>query len=117
MTDPIFHITTEAAWEAARAAGSYTADSLAAAGFIHCSRAGQVVRVANDFYAGRRDLVLLVIDPERLTSELRWEPGTDHAEELFPHVYGPIDLAAVVKALPFQPGADGRFSLPDSLTR
>ncbi len=117
MTEAIYHITTEAAWAAARTAGSYTADSLADAGFIHCSQAGQVVRVADDFYAGRQDLVLLVIDPGRLTSELRWEPGTDHAEELFPHVYGPIDLAAVREALPFAPGPDGRFSLPASLPR
>ncbi len=66
-------------------------------------------------YAGQPGLVLLVIDPARLTSELRWEPGVDLATELFPHIYGPINLDAVVHVIDFEPGLDGKFHLPASL--
>jgi uncharacterized protein (DUF952 family) len=55
-------------------------------------------------------MVVLVIDPDRLTSELRWEPGADLATELFPHVYGPINLDAVVQVLDFEPDKNGQFT-------
>ena len=114
MSEFIFHITSQAAWAGAQKNGQYAADSLADQGFIHCSKAHQILRVANLIYAGQHGLVLLVIDPVRLTSELRWEPGADLATELFPHVYGPINLDAVVNVLAFDPGTDGKFHLPGS---
>ena len=117
MSDPVLHIATLSSWQEAQRAGSYAPEGLAADGFIHCSKAGQVLRAAEAYYAGRTGLVLLVIDPGRLGSEVRWEPGTDQPGELFPHVYGPLDLEAVVAVHPFEPGPDGRFSLPASLTR
>ena len=98
MSDLILHVTSRVAWSLAEAQGQYEADSLAGQGFIHCSRISQVMRVANVFYSGQPGLVLLVIDPARLGSELRWEPGADLATELFPHVYGPINLDAVLQA-------------------
>ena len=115
MSEFILHATSRAAWSTAQARGQYSADSLAGQGFIHCSRIAQILRVADVFYSGMHGLVLLVIDPMRLTSELRWEPGTDLATELFPHVYGPINLEAVLQVLDFEPSADGKFHLPDSL--
>ena len=115
MSEHILHATHRAEWSAAQAGGKYTADSLAGQGFIHCSRVEQILRVANVFYAGQHGLVLLVIDPGLLKSELRWEPGTDVATELFPHVYGPINLDAVVQVIEFEPAADGKFYLPGSL--
>lgn len=115
MSDFILHITSRAAWLAARAAGAYTADSLAAAGFIHCSRPSQVLRVANNLFRDQTDLVLLVIDPDRLTSVLRWEPATDGVADIFPHVYGPLNLEAVVGVLPFEQDAAG-FHLPSELS-
>jgi uncharacterized protein (DUF952 family) len=111
----ILHATTRAAWSAAQASGEYAADSLAEQGFIHCSKPDQILGVAGRFLAGQHDLVLLVIDPARLSSELHWEPGTDRADELFPHVYGPVNLSAVVDVLKFEPGPDGKFYLPGSL--
>jgi uncharacterized protein (DUF952 family) len=113
LSDFILHITTRIAWSAAPKRGQYVADSLSGQGFIHCSQVRQVLRVANSVYFGQHGLVLLVIDPARLTSELRWEPGVDLASELFPHIYGPINLEAVVNVLNFEPGPDALFLLPD----
>ncbi len=109
MSAFIVHLTSRVAWLAARAEGTYGADSLANDGFIHCSTSDQVVRVANTYYPGQHGLVLLVIDPGHLTSQVRWEPGSDKPDELFPHVYGPINLDAVVSVHDFEPDDDGRF--------
>jgi len=115
MSDRLLHATTRLEWQAALLDGVYRADSLAAQGFIHCSTDGQIVRVANAYYRNQHGLVLLVIDPDRLVPELRWEPGADQPGELFPHLYGPLNLEAVVRAVDFEPGADGSFALPPDL--
>ena len=94
---PIFHIATELAWATARRAGFYAADSLATEGFVHCSTAEQWPRVLRERFAGRDDLVLLEIDPGRAGAEVRWE-NLEAGEELFPHLYGPLPIAAVVSA-------------------
>jgi uncharacterized protein (DUF952 family) len=103
----IFHITSLATWAEAQAKGSYTADSLVAGGFIHCSDADQVIGVANRF-RGRQDLVLLHIDPSLLGAEVRFE-NLEGGRQLFPHVYGPIPISAVVVVTSFPPSADGTF--------
>ncbi|MCU0491673.1 MAG: DUF952 domain-containing protein [Chloroflexaceae bacterium] len=112
----IIHITSRAAWQQAQTEGSYRADSLTSEGFIHCSTPQQVVRVANTIYRGQPGLVLLCIDPARLTALLRYEPPvqTDDplAAELFPHLYGPLNLDAVVQVLDFPAEEDGSFQLP-----
>lgn len=115
----IYHITSRKEWSAAQKAGQYAAPSLASEGFIHASTSTQVLPVAEKFYKGQRGLVLLLIDPARLSSDLKWEPPFDGAPppgappaDLFPHVYGPINLDAVVHVLDFEPGADGKFILP-----
>jgi uncharacterized protein (DUF952 family) len=108
----IFHITTAPEWKAAQAAGEYRAPSLADEGFIHCSLPTQVTHVADWFYRDIADLVLLCIEPGELTSEVRWEPSADAFAGEFPHVYGPIDLEAVVDAVPWARGPDG-FELPE----
>ena len=108
----IYHIALAADWVRALAGGQYTTSTrgvtLAEQGFIHASAASQVAGVANAFYQGAPDLMLLVIDPARLTSPLRYDavPGSD---ERFPHIYGPLNTGAVLQALPFPPGPDGTF--------
>ena len=94
----------------------YRPASLAAEGFVHCSDFGTVHLPANRIFAGRTDLVLLVVDPARLDVPLRWEPGSppDPAGIWFPHVYGPVPAAAVVAVHDFPPGPDG-FRLPAAL--
>ena len=115
MSDFILHVTSRTAWSAAQKNRQYIADSLAGEGFIHCSKANQILRVANLVFAGQHGLIILLIDPARLLMELRWEPGVDLESELFPHVYGPINLDAVVDIYDFEPDAAGKFNLPKSL--
>jgi len=104
----ILHITAEAAWLEAQSRGVYTADSLATEGFIHCSTPAQVVWVANMRFHGRSGLVLLHIDPTRLDARVVYE-NLEGGESQFPHVYGAIPIAAVVKVTPFQASRDGAF--------
>lgn len=111
----IFHIAEAAHWDAARAAGSYRISTrgltLAEEGFIHAARRDQVLPVAERYYADAGPLLLLTIDPARLVSPVREEevaPG-----EVYPHIYGPLDLDAVVAVAPLERGPDGRFVLPD----
>ena len=118
----VYHITTRKAWIAATRSGVCEAPSLASAGFIHCSTSAQVLPVARQFYAGQSGLVLLAIDPSRLASVLKWEPAADGpvpagipATQRFPHVYGPINLEAVVRVLDFEPDANGEFTAPGLL--
>ena len=115
----ILHITTRAAWEDAQAARVYRAPSLETEGFIHFSTAAQVTRVADAFYRGEPDLVLLVVDPKRVQSPVRYEPPAEDATsgERFPHLYGTLNLDAVTDVVPFPPNADGSFSLPEKLAR
>ena len=102
MAEPIFHITTAAEWDAAVEAGEYTAPSLTDEGFIHASTADQVPGTARRYYAGLPDLVLLEIDPDAVGPEIRWE---DSHGESFPHIYGPLEVTAVVSVRPFDSSA------------
>ena len=111
----IFHITTREAWSQAVGAGTYRGDTLATEGFIHCSTREQVARVANARFHGRSGLVLLCIVPEQVAPEIRYEPA--EAGELFPHIYGPLNLDAVTEVVDFPPRADGSFVLPAGKAR
>lgn len=112
----ILHITSKSEWADAQARGEYTAPSLASEGFIHCSTEKQILNVANAFYRGRTDLVVLNLAEDRIKPELKWEaPAGPPAEniseaDLFPHIYGPINLDAVASVLDFPPDADGGWS-------
>ena len=111
-TPTIYHIARRDQWEAAAANGTYEADTLATEGFIHCSERHQVLAVANRIFRGQTDLVLLRLDPARLTSELRYEPG---GGDVYPHIYGPLNASAVVQVISFPAEADGTFQLPPEL--
>jgi uncharacterized protein (DUF952 family) len=114
----ILHITSKREWAEAQQRGEYVAPSLQTEGFIHCSTEKQVLHVANAFYAGRTDLVLLKLDEAQLKSELKWEPpaGTPAPgisdSDKFPHIFGPINLTAVASILNFPPDPAGMFILP-----
>jgi uncharacterized protein (DUF952 family) len=108
----IYHIATAADWARACQDGQYTTSTrgrtLAEEGFIHTSAAGQVARVANSFYRGEPDLLLLVIDAARVEEEIRYEPVPGQAQP-YPHIYGPLNIDAVIQTRPLRPARDGRF--------
>ena len=103
----LLHLTTPPEWRAALDTGAVTPPSLAESGFVHLSAPAQVHLPAERLFAGRRDVVLLVVDPARLTAPVRWEPGVpgDPAGLRFPHLYGPLPTAAVVAVVPWRAGA------------
>ena len=116
----IVHICKHQDWDAAQENGTYTSDSLSESGFIHCSRPEQVVSVANEFYSKQAGLVLLWIDPGQVKAEIRWEPpvglslaGNQPPADVFPHIYGALNLDAVISVSGFSTDGDGVFrSLP-----
>lgn len=107
----IYHFCPRADWEAALRSGSYQAESLSTVGFIHCSPADQLHHSANLFGGGRDDLVVLEIAEPLLSPPAVWEDGDPpHPDgRQFPHVYGPIPVAAVVSVRDFPRAADGTF--------
>jgi uncharacterized protein (DUF952 family) len=109
----IYHIISKSDWEAAAGGEFYRGDTLDTEGFIHCSTAEQVVDTANFLFRGREDLLLLEIDAARLSVEVKYEDAGDG--RLFPHIYGPMEVDAVVRVIEFPHGSDGRFSLPEGI--
>ncbi len=108
----IYHITHRLDWQKALEEGAYQADTRASQGFIHCSTRAQVAAVANRIYRGQHGLVLLEIDSRRVQPEIRFE-NLEGGVELYPHIYGPLNLEAVEKVVEFEPGTDGSFTLQD----
>jgi uncharacterized protein (DUF952 family) len=120
----IFHLVEEADLVACAHDGVYAPASLLADGFVHCSLEPSVVPVANDYYQTTRSpLLLLLIDPGSLEAETRYETaaplagaGSSHlaSAPVFPHVYGPIDLPAILGVGAMRHTADG-YAWPDEL--
>jgi uncharacterized protein (DUF952 family) len=115
MASPIYKVMTEAAFEASWSQGRFggSADDLRD-GFIHLSAAHQLAGTLAAHFAGQEGLVLLAVDPERLGPDLKWEASRGGA--LFPHLYAPLDLAAVLWTEPLSLGEDGVHELPAVLT-
>ena len=91
----------------------YKCESLITEGFIHCSEPDQVVEVADNIFKGQSGLILLVIDPQKVTAPIKYEDAGNG--KVYPHIYGPLNLDALIKLVPFEPLAGGRFSLPNEL--
>ena len=97
----IFHVTEIEEWQQAQQAGAYTGSTrgatLAEVGFVHCSFAEQIDRVTNFLYGDgfNGSIVVLEIDTDLLEAEVKVE-NLDSGDELFPHIYGPIPVDAVV---------------------
>ena len=113
--DPLLHLTTPAEWRRALDAGAVVPPSLAEVGFVHLSAPHQVHLPAERLFPGRRDVVLLVVDPRRLSDPVRADLGvpTDPASMRFPHLYGPLPTAAVVAVVPWRPGVALELPAPD----
>ena len=110
MTGPLLHLITAADWDVARARGSLAPTH--GDGFVHLSTPEQVQLPANRLFAGRTDVLLLVVDPTGL--DVRFEPGMpyDPPETRFPHAYGTVPTSAVIAEVPYPPRSDGTFPPP-----
>jgi uncharacterized protein (DUF952 family) len=100
---------------------TYAPHSLRSEGFIHCSTLAQVIDTANRFYRGQQDLLVLCIEESRLTAELKYEapamPHGEAADELFPHLYGELNVEAVERVVDLPCEADGSFRRGDPCTQ
>lgn len=114
VTAPLLHMLTTADWKAALIAGVVAPPSLDEVGFVHLSTAEQVAVPANHLFTGRTDVQLLVLDPERIGAEIRWEDGDPpHPDGMqFPHAYGPVPTSSVLAVRPYPPRDDGGFDAP-----
>jgi uncharacterized protein (DUF952 family) len=100
----LYHITDSASWDAAQNQGEYHAASLETEGFIHLSEHHQLKGVIERYFLNQTDLVLLEIDHALLQAEVRYEVVPIHGT--FPHLYGVLNLDAVIRIMPFEPGQD-----------
>jgi len=107
----IFHITRREAWAGAEAI--YLTETFPIEGFIHCSTREQVAEVANARFRGRQDLALLFIDTDKVAAEILYE-NLEGGQQMFPHIYGGLNVDAVVKVMDFEPRADGYFDTPQN---
>ena len=102
----VYKILTEPQWDAAREAGVFKGSPVDLDdGFIHLSGPEQLAETARRHFSGQSGLWLLGLDAERLGSALKWEPS--RGGELFPHLYAPMPMDAVIEARPLALDADG----------
>jgi uncharacterized protein (DUF952 family) len=106
----VFHILRRGDWVTAEKAGSYAPPSLTREGFIHFSEDRQLLAVAERYFRGCADLVVLSVREDKLAYPLRRE---DVGEEKYPHLYGPLNLDAVVEVVELPARADGTFDVPE----
>ena len=108
----VYKIAPAQLWREAETAGAFLGSPVDLAdGFIHFSTAAQAVETAARRFAGQNDLILAAIDPERLSTPLRWEQS--RGGMLFPHLYGPLPLSALSWVEPLPLGPDGQHRFPD----
>ena len=106
MRKLLYHIATTADWNSTQ--DTYAPQSFEVDGFIHCSTKDQLLAVANAWFRGRTDLVLLRIDADRVRKAVRYE-NLEGGSELYPHLYRRLKKKHVVDAVAFLPGAKGTF--------
>jgi uncharacterized protein (DUF952 family)/GNAT superfamily N-acetyltransferase len=111
--DVLLHLIEPAEWRAALGTGAVRPPSLVDVGFVHLSTPDQVHVPAGILFPGRRDLVLLVVDPARLSDPVRFEPGDPADPARFPHLYGSLPTTAVVAVVPYRPPSPVVLPAPD----
>jgi uncharacterized protein (DUF952 family) len=108
----ILHITKREDWEQAKQAGIYRGDPLDSEGFIHCSTFQQIVKTANRFFYNQTGLVILCIESDKVKAEIKYE---NVENQYFPHIYGALNIDAVIQVVEFEPRDDGKFEMPDAI--
>lgn len=110
----IFHITTQEQWLSAVEAGIYQPDSLQKEGFIHCSTGQQLLSTANKYFRGQRGLLVLCIAEGIVNPLIKFEDSYGSGEE-FPHIYGELNLDAVIKEVPLPLQENGTFMITSTM--
>lgn len=110
----IYRIAEAEDWLAARRSGQFASADLAVEGFIHCSEYNQILATGARYYAGKAGLTLLEIDETKIATIVKRELAASR-NEMFPHIFAPIPLAAIVRHFDFLADTDGRFALPAAL--
>lgn len=109
----IYHMISKEVWKAAREHSLYEPPSLETDQFIHCSTEEQVSGVANTFYTGRTDLLVLGIQEDQVNAEIVYEDLYE-MNQLYPHIYGGLNLNAVQKVYRLEPDEEGVFTFQAS---
>lgn len=108
----IYKICPKALWQQTEEVGSFAGSPVDIHdGYIHFSTSKQVKETASKHFAGQSDLLLIAIDADALGSALRYEPSRGGG--LFPHLYEPLALSAVLWIKPLPLGSDGHHVFPD----
>lgn len=114
MTEIIYHITEDEQWQDAQINGKYLPKQFISDGFIHCSYKHQLIKVANRFFKGQNNLIILAIDSQRIASKIVTE-NLEGGTELFPHIYGELPLSVILNVSKLSSNVDGTFYLPKKL--
>lgn len=105
----IYHILSKEEWQKSKKLKYYIPASFKQDGFIHCSTRKQVLATANRRYSRRRDLLLLVINAEKIYVKIVYEDTSGQGEK-HPHVYGKISINAITNVLQLKPASSGQFT-------
>ncbi|KTW14933.1 DUF952 domain-containing protein [Sphingomonas sanguinis] len=79
-------------------------------GYIHLSTAAQLTETVDKHFAGQTDLHIAAVDLEAMGEAVKWEES--RGGQLFPHLYAPLPLSAVVAYGPMKRDEDGSVRLP-----
>lgn len=117
----VYHLTTPEAWAQAQRDGQLTTPSLTspdAEGFIHASTGEQLCATADRYYAGADALLALAIDADAIQDALVFEaphpPSPATQGLLFPHIYAPVPLDAIIAVVPLTKAQDGTYQMPEN---
>ena len=111
---PIYYIARQQEFEEAQTMGHFTPPSFIEEGFVHCSFAHQTIRVANKYFLGQNDLLLVEIDRTKLAAPVI-EENLSGGTELYPHIYGILNFSAIQAVFPLSCTEDGSFELPSGI--
>ena len=107
----IYKVTSQSEWRTAQSEGVFTGAPIDFQdGYIHFSRESQVRETVEKHFQGKTELLLLIVEIDRLGHEIKWEES--RGGQLFPHLYAPLAIEAVVEVIELPIGKDGRFVFP-----
>ena len=104
----IFVLMSKATLRESQSSGQFAPESLQTEKFIHASPADQLTRVANKYYSENNTVYVAVVKKTAVQAPIKWEPATGG---LYPHIYGPLNMSAVVELQPFFRNEDGNFAI------